>query len=169
MVRPLTLLGATGVAQGVGPPTRTSTSPTSLSDNTCAQVRPPLSERATCVPDACQATQTVPSERSTATDGSVAFVCALGETCVVNPVDVPVLAISARIPSDAPIVKRTKASNTRGIPTPNCEREFRFVIVGYTTIRTPRCMADGCRGTIYFGRIFRRSDQVFRRPIASAA
>src|SRR2546422_4881090 len=74
--------------QGVGPPTRMSTSPTSdpnrfemgISTKAC----PPSSERATCVPLACQATQTVPSDRSTATDGSVALVSELGDTCRVK-------------------------------------------------------------------------------------
>ena len=47
-------------------------------------VRPPSSERATCVPLACQATYTVPSERSTATEGSVALVWPLEETCLVK-------------------------------------------------------------------------------------
>src|SRR6266852_5724247 len=74
------------MAQGVGPPTRISTSPTSLSENTCAKVRPPSSERATWLPLACQATYTVPSERSTATEGSVALVSAEGETCSVKPI-----------------------------------------------------------------------------------
>src|SRR5438067_2334511 len=55
----------------------------------CTNTWPPSCERATWVPDACHATQTVPSDGSTATDGSVAFVCDLGETCVVNPVEVP--------------------------------------------------------------------------------
>ena len=74
--------------QGVGPPTRMSTSPTSdpnrfemgISTKVCA----PSSEPATCVPLACQATQTVPSDRSTATDGSVALVSELGDTCRVK-------------------------------------------------------------------------------------
>ena len=43
------------------------------------------SDLATCEPLPCQATQTVPSEGSTATYGSVALVCAGGETCLVNP------------------------------------------------------------------------------------
>ena|SRR5438874_3862954 len=64
----------------------------------------------------------VPSERSIATYGSVAFVCADGETCVVNPVDVPVLvtpeARIARMASDVPIDKRIKAMNTRGLDAP---------------------------------------------------
>src|SRR5205807_3687423 len=75
-----------GIAHGVGPPTRMSTSPMSLLSSTGVNVRPPLSERATCVPPACQSTYIVPSERSTAMDGSVALVCADGDTCVVKPV-----------------------------------------------------------------------------------
>src|SRR5437899_3172288 len=49
------------------------------------KVWPPSSERVTWVPLACQATYTVPSERSTATDGSVALDWAFGETCSVKP------------------------------------------------------------------------------------
>src|SRR5260370_26094948 len=71
--------------QGVGPPTRISTSPTSDSDSFSVNVRPPSSERATCVPLACQATQTVPSDRPTATHGSVSFVWLLDETCSLKP------------------------------------------------------------------------------------
>src|SRR3989442_10957222 len=51
-----------------------------ISTKVCA----PSSEPATCVPLACQATQTVPSDRSTATDGSVALVSELGDTCRVK-------------------------------------------------------------------------------------
>src|ERR671930_219726 len=94
-----------GAAQGVGPPTRTSTSPTSL-PNTFAigvwtKLLPPSSDRATCVPLACQATQTVPSERSTATDGSVAFVSASGDTCSVNASMTPAPAPGAVAASSA--------------------------------------------------------------------
>src|SRR5437867_13198563 len=57
--------------QGVGPPTRMSTSPTSdpnrFEMGVCTKVCPPSSERATCVPLACHATHWVPSDRSTAT------------------------------------------------------------------------------------------------------
>src|SRR5712691_10660537 len=77
------------VPEGVGPPTRTSTSPTSAPNGllmgVSTNVRPPSSERATWVPLACQATYTVPSERSTATDGSVALDWPFGETCSVKP------------------------------------------------------------------------------------
>src|SRR5216683_777134 len=80
----------TALVQGAGPPTRIATSPMSLPKmlliGVWTNVRPPSSERATCRPPACQATQMVPSDRSTATDGSVAFVWLDGETCVVNPV-----------------------------------------------------------------------------------
>src|SRR5260370_9198445 len=80
----------TAVVQGAGPPTRIATSPMSLPKMLLivvwTNVRPPSSERATCRPPACQATQMAPSDRSMATDGSVGFVWLDGETCVVNPV-----------------------------------------------------------------------------------
>src|SRR5438105_9295368 len=76
-----------GTVHGVGPPTRMSTSPMSFLSSTDVKVRPPLSDRATCVPPVCHATYIVPSERSTAMDGSLAPVSEDGETRVVNPVD----------------------------------------------------------------------------------
>src|SRR5437762_12023888 len=53
-----------------------------ISTKVCA----PSSEPATCVPLACQAPQTVPSDRSTATDGSVALVAEHRDTCRVKVV-----------------------------------------------------------------------------------
>src|SRR5438093_968304 len=92
-------------AQGVGPPTRTSTSPTSSPNGftigVWTKLRPPSSDLATCVPPACQATQTVPSERSIATDGSVAFVSASGDTCSVNASTRPPPALGAVAASNA--------------------------------------------------------------------
>src|SRR2546430_5281830 len=110
-----------GVAQGVGPPTRTSTSPTSLPKRSaigvCTKLRPPSSERATWVPLACHATQTVPSERSTATDGSVAFVSASGDTCSVNasinPAPAPGAAAPTRAASRAEIQRSLRIVSLR--------------------------------------------------------
>src|SRR5437588_7826010 len=65
------------------------TSPTSLPNGSfsgfCMNVRPPSSDRATWLPLACHATYTVPSERSTATEGSVAFFWEEGETGLEKP------------------------------------------------------------------------------------